>query len=63
MNSTFTRWRKSRASMGEDHCVEVALQASNPTVGVRDTKDRQAGMIDVPTGSWASFITMATATV
>lgn len=53
--SEYTAWRKSSHSSGDpDNCVEVANAAE--TVGVRDTKDRAQGHIDVPAQSWAALL-------
>ena len=46
-------WRKSSYSTNGDECVEVA---TGPEVLVRDTKDREGGVIAVPTGPWREFL-------
>ncbi|MEC3973736.1 DUF397 domain-containing protein [Amycolatopsis sp. H20-H5] len=49
------RWFKSSYSGGgNDECVEVAISA---TVGVRDTKDRDSGALDLPVTAWEAFLT------
>jgi hypothetical protein len=48
-------WRKSSYSAQETNCVEVAYR-SGDTVAVRDTKDRQAGHISLPTDAWTAFV-------
>ncbi|GAA1967910.1 DUF397 domain-containing protein [Amycolatopsis minnesotensis] len=45
-------WRKSSHSGQESDCVEVRLA---PTVGVRDTKDRDSGYLDVAPAAWVAF--------
>ncbi|QWF83287.1 DUF397 domain-containing protein [Amycolatopsis sp. CA-230715] len=45
-------WRKSSHSHQETDCVEVRLA---PTVGVRDTKDRAGGQLDVAPAAWVAF--------
>jgi hypothetical protein len=45
-------WRKSSYSDQKD-CVEVTLA---PQVGVRDTKDREGGQLDLPADAWQAFI-------
>lgn len=45
-------WRKSSHSGQESDCVEVRLA---PTVGVRDTKDREGGRLDVAPAAWVAF--------
>jgi len=49
-------WRKSTYSGTEADCVEVAVAAR---VGVRDTKNRAAGALEVPVASWGAFVTVA----
>ncbi|WP_093156421.1 DUF397 domain-containing protein [Saccharopolyspora antimicrobica] len=48
-------WRKSRHSMDNAHCVEVAVTAG--AVGVRDTKDRNGGTLVFSPEQWTSFTT------
>ncbi|MEV8615936.1 DUF397 domain-containing protein [Amycolatopsis sp. NPDC051373] len=51
-----TGWRKSsRSSGGSNNCVEVAVSAT-PRVGVRDTKDREAGHLTVTSEAWSAFL-------
>jgi hypothetical protein len=48
-------WRKSsRSSGGEDNCVEVALAPHS--VGIRDTKDRAAGHLEVTHAEFAALL-------
>jgi len=47
-------WRISSYSGGNNQCVEVAVD--NQVIGVRDTKARTAGELDVPTASWAALL-------
>ncbi|WP_424638260.1 DUF397 domain-containing protein [Embleya sp. AB8] len=47
-------WRKSRYSNGDASCVEVApLPAST---GVRDTKDRGRGHLQVSLAAWGELV-------
>ncbi|MEU8135924.1 DUF397 domain-containing protein [Streptodolium elevatio] len=49
-----TAWRKSTYSDGGDNCVEVAgLEA---TAGVRDTKARDRGHLELGPHTWRSFL-------
>ncbi|MCU1685401.1 MAG: hypothetical protein JWQ81_6140 [Amycolatopsis sp.] len=47
-------WLKSSYSGGAENCTEVAQSREN--VYVRDTKDRDGGLLDVPAASWRSFL-------
>ncbi|WP_019856035.1 DUF397 domain-containing protein [Actinopolyspora mortivallis] len=47
-------WRKSSRSANNAHCVEVAL--TSEAVGVRDTKDRQGGILTITPTAWAGFV-------
>jgi hypothetical protein len=48
-------WRKpTRSSGGENNCVEVALTSA--TAGIRDTKDRSAGHLEVTHAEFAAFL-------
>jgi hypothetical protein len=50
-------WRKSSYSSGQDEtseCVEVAV--AEAVVGVRDSKNRAAGRLAFPIGSWRAFL-------
>ena len=55
MNEHFAgRWRTSTYSGTRTVCVEVAV---TPTVvGVRDSKDRDAGTLVINRESWTKFI-------
>lgn len=46
-------WKKSSYSSG-GNCVEVAVPAE---VWVRDSKNRDGGMLTFSVGSWAAFVT------
>jgi hypothetical protein len=50
-----TRWRTSSFSGGGNQCVEVA-GLLNGGVGVRDSKNRGAGMIRVSAAAWTTFM-------
>ena len=51
---TDRNWRTSSYSGQDNQCVEVALDA--PTVGVRDSKARTDGELDLPAPAWAALI-------
>ena len=60
MNNNFeNRWRTSSYSGTREACVEVAVTPT--TVGVRDSKDRDAGTLVVNRQRWAAFISALTA--
>lgn len=53
-------WRKSTySSGGNPNCVEVG--PGKQTVGVRDTKNRDAGSLAVSHAAWTTFISSVTA--
>ncbi|MDI2029916.1 DUF397 domain-containing protein [Saccharopolyspora sp. TS4A08] len=47
-------WRTSSRSQGQGQCVEVGFGADH--VGVRDTKNRGAGRIEVASQLWKDFV-------
>ena len=51
-------WRKSSYSSANNGCVEVAFAVHTTVleVGVRDSKNVQAGHLTVPIGQWAMFL-------
>jgi hypothetical protein len=57
----FTAWRKSTYSEGgsQSQCVEVGEAPGR--VGVRDTKDRERGHIDVSTRAFRGLVAFAKA--
>jgi uncharacterized protein DUF397 len=53
------RWRKSsRSSGGENNCVEVAFAPL--AVGIRDTKDRAAGHLEIGKTAFGAFLETVT---
>jgi hypothetical protein len=46
-------WHKSTYSAGSENCVEVA---EGRVTGVRDTRYRELGCLDVPAGEWAALL-------
>jgi hypothetical protein len=53
MNTDQTRtWKTSSYTGSNGNCVEVA---AGSTVAVRDTKDRDGGMLTVSSASWTAF--------
>jgi hypothetical protein len=50
-------WRKSRRSIGNGECVEVARLAG--TVAVRDSVDPRGAVLQYSAGSWRSFLAAA----
>jgi hypothetical protein len=51
-----SEWRKSSYSGGDSNdCVEAS--SGSGTVSVRDTKNRQGAMLEVPAEAWAAFTT------
>ncbi|MFF1608528.1 DUF397 domain-containing protein [Amycolatopsis sp. NPDC058278] len=46
-------WRKSSYSGAESNCVEVKLDRS---VGIRDTKARAHGELNVSRAAWAAAV-------
>ncbi|MGB3439591.1 MAG: DUF397 domain-containing protein [Actinophytocola sp.] len=53
------RWRISSYSASNGSCVEVALLADGTVI--RDTKDRDGGMLTVNGHAWVSFHAAITA--
>jgi uncharacterized protein DUF397 len=50
-----TSWRKSSRSAGDANCVDVS--ATEPSVGVRDTKQHGAGpVLEFPGEAWQHFL-------
>lgn len=50
-----TAWRKSSYSHGaESACIEVGVAPGR--VGVRDTKDRDRGYLEVSRTTWKAFV-------
>ncbi|RMI40857.1 DUF397 domain-containing protein [Streptomyces triticirhizae] len=51
------RWFTSSYSNGTGNCVEVA--DLDGAVGLRDTKDREAGVVTVGVTQWRTFLAAA----
>lgn len=47
------QWRKSSRSGGQNNCVELAPFPAS--VGVRDSKNPDAGVLLVPAAAWRAF--------
>lgn len=53
-NLTIGGWRKSTYSQPDGHCVEIGFAPG--VTGVRDTKDRGGGTLNVPNSTWSAFL-------
>lgn len=53
-DNTSGSWRKSSFSGYNTNCVEIGL--SGGAVGVRDTNNRQGGILNFTTAEWDAFI-------
>lgn len=51
---TYTNWRKSTRSGGDDNCVQVATAPG--TIGVRDSKDPNGAILEFDAEAWKDFI-------
>jgi Domain of unknown function (DUF397) len=55
MSSTeYHNWRKASYSNGSGSCVEAA--SGDGTIAVRDTTDRDAGMLTFTPDAWRAFL-------
>ncbi|RKT57499.1 DUF397 domain-containing protein [Saccharothrix australiensis] len=50
----FGTWRKSSFSGGNSSCVEVAHAPT--VVGIRDSKNPEAGHLTLPRTTWLTFL-------
>ncbi|AOS64967.1 hypothetical protein BKA25_001274 [Actinoalloteichus hymeniacidonis] len=48
------RWRKSSWSSTSISCVEIGC--SSQSIGIRDTKNRSGGMLQVDRSAFAAFV-------
>jgi len=51
---TDRKWRISSYSGGNQQCVEVSVGV--PVVGLRDSKARTAGELDIAPASWVALL-------
>lgn len=53
-----TNWRKSSysGSSANTSCVEVGATPAKDAVGIRDTKNRTAGHLEVSRTAWTIFV-------
>lgn len=51
-------FKSSRSGAGSDQCIEVRI-IEGDTVGVRDSKKRDAGALWVTPAAWHSFVASA----
>lgn len=56
MTTSYQGWKKSSRSASQTNCVEVGTAPG--LVGVRDTKDHNGAMLNVPRSAWSHFITV-----
>ncbi|GAA2758530.1 DUF397 domain-containing protein [Actinopolymorpha rutila] len=54
MSEQFSGWKKASYSNNGGNCVEVGTSAAR--VGVRDTKDRNRGVLAVSPAAWVAFV-------
>jgi hypothetical protein len=47
-------FKSSYSNSSADSCVEVRI--TDVTVGVRDTKDRESGALDLTARAWEAFL-------
>ena len=51
------RWQVSSYSPNTGgNCVEVGSMAGEPRIAVRDSKNRNAGMLVIASPAWAAFV-------
>lgn len=50
-------WRKSRRSMGNGNCVEIA--PSSAGIAVRDSKDPEGAVLRYASPAWKAFVDSA----
>ncbi|MGP4021446.1 DUF397 domain-containing protein [Saccharopolyspora sp. 5N708] len=53
----YSAWRKSsRSGTNGGNCVEVGFDDEADMAGIRDTKDRAGGTLEVSRAVWAKFV-------
>ncbi|MFJ8634034.1 DUF397 domain-containing protein [Streptomyces sp. NPDC093568] len=57
MTSALEWFKSSYSSNDGPECVEVAISPTDPTVHVRDSKDKDGARLTFTGSSWAAFVT------
>ncbi|MFG2554034.1 DUF397 domain-containing protein [Streptomyces sp. NPDC048581] len=60
-SSTLTWFKSSYSGANEPDCVEVAISPANPTVHVRDSKDKDGARLAFADHAWSAFVEAYTA--
>lgn len=56
MDPEITNWRKSSRSDADGNCVEVGTSTDGKSIGIRDSKNREGGMLLPSRPAWEAFI-------